>query len=331
MDWSNKNVLVTGAGGFIGSHLVEELVERGASVKALVRYNSRGTYGWLDGSPAAVKKSIEFIQGDLRDHECVDKAVKGCKYVFHLGAMISIPYSYINPVEVMQVNLNGTQNVLNSCLRYNVERIMHTSTSEVFGTAFYVPIDEKHPYQGQSPYSASKIAADKLVESYYRSFQLPAVTIRPFNTFGPRQSARAIIPTIISQLFTGNRLNLGSITPTRDFTFVSDTVAGMVASMEPVGALGSEINLGTNTEISIGELISLIGVLMNKKIDISVDEKRVRPEKSEVERLLSDNRKALSILGWQPRIKLQDGIEKTIKWMKDNDNLYRRAAEDYIV
>ena len=331
MDWSKKVVLVTGAGGFIGSHLTEELVRRGATVKALVRYNSRGTYGWLDEAPSEIKKSIQFIQGDLRDYECIDKAVKGSDYVFHLGAMISIPYSYINPVEVIQVNLNGTQNVLNSCLRHNVVRMMNTSTSEVFGTALYVPIDEKHPYQGQSPYSASKIAADKLVESYCRSFSLPAVTIRPFNTFGPRQSARAVIPTIISQLLVGDQLKLGSLTPTRDFTFVTDTVEGMIASMDADGVIGTEINLGTNSEISIGDLITLISKTMNIPIKINLDEKRIRPANSEVERLLSDNRKALSTMKWKPTIGLEEGINKTVKWMQENKNIYRRAAADYIV
>lgn len=331
MDWSKKEVLVTGAGGFIGSHLTEELVKRGASVKALVRYNSRGTYGWLDEASVEIRKSIQFIQGDLRDHECIDKAVKGSDYVFHLGAMISIPYSYVNPVEVIQVNLNGTQNILNSCLKHNVKRLMHTSTSEVFGTALYVPIDEKHPYQGQSPYSASKIAADKLVESYHRSFALPAVTIRPFNTFGPRQSARAVIPTIISQLLVGKRLQLGSLTPTRDFTYVLDTVEGMIASMDAEGVLGAEINLGTNTEISINDLITLISSIMNATIELGIDDKRIRPAKSEVERLLSDNRKALSLLKWKPKVELRQGIENTVEWLKEHKSIYRRATEDYIV
>jgi NAD dependent epimerase/dehydratase len=329
--WSGQKVLVTGAGGFIGSHLCEELVRRGASLRALVRYNSRATFGWLDDSPFELRGSMEIVQGDLRDPDTVDRLVKACQYVFHLGAIISIPYSYIAPTEVTHVNVGGTQNILNACLRHGVERLMHTSTSEVFGTAQYVPIDEKHPLQAQSPYSASKIAADKLVESYWRSFGVPAVIVRPFNTYGPRQSARAVIPTIIVQMLAKRNPKLGSLTPTRDFTYVTDTVAGMIATMNAPNVIGHNLNLGTSTEIAIGELLVLIGELLGAAPVVDRDPSRVRPEQSEVLRLLSDNTQARELLQWQPRISLKEGLRSTIAWFETHMHLYGRALAEYVV
>ena len=331
MNWSGQKVLVTGAGGFIGSHLCEELVRQGATLRALVRYNSRGTYGWLEDSPPELRRSMEIVQGDLRDQDTVDRFVKSSQYVFHLGAIISIPYSYIAPTEVTQVNVGGTQNILNACLRHGVRRLVHTSSSEVFGTARYVPIDEEHPLQAQSPYSASKIAADKLVESYSRSFDVPAVTVRPFNTYGPRQSARAVIPTIIVQILAKLNPKLGSLTPTRDFTYVSDTVSGMIAAMNAPKAIGRSLNLGTGTEIAIGDLIPLIGELLGTKPLVDPDSSRVRPEKSEVQRLLSDNTQACELLKWQPQISLKEGLRSTIGWFESHMDLYRRALEGYVV
>jgi NAD dependent epimerase/dehydratase len=331
VNWSGQKVLVTGAGGFIGSHLCEELVRRGASVRALLRYNSRGTYGWLEDSPLELRRPIEIVQGDLRDPDTVDRLVKACQYVFHLGAIISIPYSYIAPTEVAQVNVGGTQNVLNACLRNGVQRLMHTSSSEVFGTARYVPIDEEHPCQAQSPYSATKIAADKLVESYSRSFDLPVVTVRPFNTYGPRQSARAVIPTIIVQILGKKNPKLGSLTPTRDFTYVTDTVAGMIAAMDAPRAIGHNFNLGTGTEIAIGDLLTLIGEQLGIKPLVERDPSRVRPETSEVQRLLSDNTHARALLNWEPKISLKQGLRSTIAWFESHMDLYRRALEEYVV
>jgi NAD dependent epimerase/dehydratase len=331
VNWSGRKVLVTGAGGFIGSHLCEELARQGASLRALVRYNSRGTYGWLEDSPLKLRRSMEIVQGDLRDPDTVDRLVRACQYVFHLGAIISIPYSYISPTEVMQVNVAGTHNILNACLRHGVQRLLHTSTSEIFGTAQYVPIDEAHPLQAQSPYSASKIAADKLVESYWRSFDVPAVTVRPFNTYGPRQSARAVIPTTIVQILAKQNPKLGSLTPTRDFTYVTDTVAGMIAAMNAPNVVGSNLNFGTGTEIAIADLIALIGELLGTKPLVDRDPSRVRPEKSEVERLLSDNTRARELLKWQPQISLKDGLRSTIAWFESHMDLYRRAIEDYVV
>jgi NAD dependent epimerase/dehydratase len=331
VNWSGQKVVVTGAGGFIGSHLCEELARQGASLRALVRYNSRGTYGWLEDSPLELRRSIEILQGDLRDPDTVDRLVKPCQYVFHLGAIISIPYSYIAPTEVAQVNVGGTQNILNACLRHGVQRLVHTSSSEVFGTAQYVPIDEEHPLHAQSPYSATKIAADKLVESYASSFDVPAVTVRPFNTYGPRQSARAVIPTIIVQLLGKKTLKLGSLTPTRDFTYVGDTVAGMIAAMNAPDAAGNNFNLGTGTEIAIGDLITLIGEVLGTKSLGDRDPSRVRPEKSEVERLLSDNSRARALLNWQPQISLKEGLRLTIAWFESHMHLYQRALEEYVV
>ncbi|MDA1349197.1 MAG: GDP-mannose 4,6-dehydratase [Chloroflexi bacterium] len=329
--WKEKPVVVTGAGGFIGSHLVETLARKGSKVKALVRYVGSGAFGWLSRTDPALGENVEVIQGNLRDAASVSDLVRDAEIVFHLGAVISIPYSYINPSEVSAVNVGGTLNVLNACREAGVGRLIHTSTSEVFGTAQYVPIDEKHPLQGQSPYSASKIAADKLVESYWQSFRLPAVTVRPFNTFGPRQSVRAVIPTIAAQLLKGPEVRLGSLSPTRDFTFVLDTVAGMMRAAQAENVIGRHINLGTGQEISIRDLVDLMARLMGVDARPVNEERRVRPEGSEVERLLSDNSLARSLLGWSPAVSLDEGLSRTIEWIREHQEVYGRALNDYVV
>lgn len=331
MNWEGRKVLVTGAGGFIGSHLVDGLVQRGANVRALVRYNSRGTFGWLHDLAPDRYRSVEVMQGDLRDADAVLRAVSGCEIVFHLGAMISIPYSYVNPTEVAVVNVNGTMNVLNACRQTGVSRLVHTSTSEIYGTAQYVPIDEKHPVHGQSPYSASKIAADKLAESYHRAFDLPVVTIRPFNTYGPRQSARALIPTVMVQLLSGATVKLGSLTPTRDFTFVTDTVEGMIKAAASTQVVGREVNLGSGREISVGDLVNLIVRISGKNVDIEQQELRVRPKKSEVDRLLSDNSLARELLEWSPGVRFEDGLRETYDWLRNRLPEYQRAIAEYVV
>jgi NAD dependent epimerase/dehydratase len=329
--WEGRKVLVTGAGGFIGSHLVEMLARRGAKVRALVRYNSQGTFGWLRDIASDLSGAINIVQGDLRDADAVLRAVDGCEVVFHLGAMISIPYSYVNPTEVAVVNVNGTLNVLNACRQTGVVRLVHTSTSEIYGSAQYVPIDEKHPVHGQSPYSASKIAADKLAESYHRAFDLPVVTVRPFNTYGPRQSARALIPTVMVQLLSGSTIKLGLLTPTRDFTFVTDTAEGMIRAAECSEAVGREINLGSGREISVGDLVSLIVRISGKHVDVEQRPERVRPVKSEVDRLLSNNSQARELLGWQPRVGFEQGMLETYSWLRNHHSEYQRAAAEYVI
>jgi NAD dependent epimerase/dehydratase len=331
MNWQGRAVLVTGAGGFIGSHLVGILAQRGAKVRALVRYNSRGGFGWLHDLPPEVFRVLEIRQGDLRDADVMLRIVDGCEVVFHLGAMISIPYSYVNPTEVEVVNVGGTLNVLNACRQAAVTRLVHTSTSEIYGTAQYVPIDEKHPVQGQSPYSASKIAADKLAESYYRAFDLPVVTVRPFNTYGPRQSARALIPTVMVQLLSGSKVKLGSVTPTRDFTFVDDTAEGLIKAAEANGVCGREINLGCGKEISVGDLVGLIGRIASKDVEVELQQERVRPAKSEVDRLLSNNALARQVLGWQPQVSFEDGLRRTYDWLRDHVAEYHRALAGYVI
>lgn len=331
MNWSGKKVLVTGAGGFIGSHLTDMLVKSGADVRALVRYNSRGTFGWLHDLTPEIYKSVEVAQGDLRDADRMLDVVKGREYVFHLGAMIAIPYSYVSPSEAAAVNVTGTLNVLNACRHYGVTRLVHTSTSETYGTAQYVPIDEQHPMQGQSPYSASKIGADKLAESYFRSFDVPVATIRPFNTYGPRQSARALIPTVLVQLLTRGDVKLGSMTPTRDFTFVTDTAAGMMRLAEVDAAIGKTINLGNMQEISVADLVEMIAGIAGKKIAVEQQDIRIRPEKSEVNRLLADNRLARELLGWEPKVSLKDGLTQTLEWMRSHLDDYRRAQTEYVI
>jgi dTDP-glucose 4,6-dehydratase len=323
MTLSGKKILVTGAGGFIGSHLVERLLGDGASVRAFLRYTARPDLGNLEFLPPELKRALEVVRGDLRDPEAVRSAVAGVDTVLHLGALIAIPYSYVNPREVFDVNVMGTLNVLAAARDAKVRRVVHTSTSEVFGTARYTPIDEAHPMQGQSPYSASKIGADRLAESFYRSFDVPVVTLRPFNTFGPRQSARAIIPTIMSQALTQPELKLGSLSPTRDFTFVSDTVDGFVRAATAEQVVGEELNLGTGVSVSIGDLVELVFKLTGKRLPIVTDEARIRPARSEVMTLLANNKKALGLMGWKPTVSLEQGLAQTLAWVKQNLNAFR--------
>jgi NAD dependent epimerase/dehydratase len=321
MTWQNKRVLVTGAGGFIGSHLVERLVELGASVRALIHYNALGSWGWLDYSPH--RERIEVIMGDLTDRDLVFQAARNVEIIFHLGALIAIPYSYQAPSSYVRTNIEGTLNILLAARDLKVARLVHTSTSEVYGTARYVPIDENHPLQGQSPYSATKIAADKLAEAFHCSYGVPVVIVRPFNTYGPRQSTRAVIPTIISQCLNGDTIRLGHLHPTRDLNYVSDTVEGFLRAAIADNVLGQTINLGSGREISIGNLALLIARLLGKQVQIITDERRRRPEKSEVERLLADNSKAKRLLGWEPRVSLEEGLLRTIDWMREHRRRYR--------
>ena len=327
--WANKRVLVTGAGGFIGSHLVERLLAEGATVRAFVRYNSRGDPGLLRFLTTQELSHLEIIAGDLQDEHAIRKAVEGIQVIFHLGAMISIPYSYRHPVEVAKTNIIGTLNILTASRDFEVERIIHTSSSEVYGTAIQIPISESHPLQGQSPYSASKIGADKLVESFFCAFELPVVTIRPFNTYGPRQSARAVIPAIITQALTQNAILLGNQNTIRDFTFVNDTVAGLLKAAEVPGITGEVINLGTGQEIKIGELAQKIIRKTGRSVKIKVDPVRLRPERSEVMRLLSNNTLARKTLGWEPTVSLDDGLDQTIDWIKSHLELYRIGTYEF--
>jgi dTDP-glucose 4,6-dehydratase len=327
--WTNKKVLVTGAGGFIGSQLVERLVEEGACVRAFVHYNSRADPGLLRLASSETIARLELISGNLCDPDAVHKAVDDRQYVFHLGALISIPYSYLHPFEVAETNLMGTLNVLIACRDLSVERLIHTSTSEVYGTALRTPIDETHPLQGQSPYSASKIGADKLAESFFCTYKLPVVTVRPFNTYGPRQSARAVIPTIITQALTNRQICLGSLEAIRDFTYVTDTISGFLHAASEDNVEGCTFNLGTGTEISIGCLAEKIIQKVGTAIKIQVDPMRLRPERSEVMRLLADNSFARERLGWRPTVSLDEGLEKTIRWVKENLNRYRVGVYEY--
>jgi len=321
--WEHKDVLVTGAGGFIASHLVEALVSEGARVRAFVRYNSRGDPGLLKFIHPEVLAEIDLMAGDLRDPRAVDSAMRGIHSVFHLGALISIPYSYVHPYEVVETNVMGTLNVLLAGRENKVARIVHTSSSEVYGTALRVPIAEDHPLQGQSPYSASKIGADMLAESFYRSYDLPVVTIRPFNTYGPRQSARAVIPTIITQALSQDVVYLGNLEARRDLTYVSDTVEGFLRVGEQSGIEGETFNLGVSEEASVAELARTIIELVGRRVEIKVDESRLRPDKSEVQRLLSDNRLAQERLGWRPSTGLRAGLSRTIEWIEGHMDLYR--------
>ena len=319
-----KKVLVTGADGFIGSHLTESLLERGCEVKAFAFYNSFNTWGWLDSFPKDKQKEIEVFTGDIRDPNGVREAMKGVDAVFHLAALIAIPFSYHSPDSYVDTNIKGTLNVLQAARNLGTGRVLVTSTSEVYGTAQYVPIDEKHPYQGQSPYSATKIGADRLAESFYRSFQMPISIVRPFNTFGPRQSARAVIPTIISQLLAGKEeIQLGSLTPTRDFNYVKDTAAGFIAIAESDKTIGEEINIATQQEISIGDLAKEIISQINPKAKVVCDEQRLRPEKSEVNRLLGSNQKIKELTDWKQQYTFAQGIAETIAWMRENLNAYK--------
>lgn len=323
--WKGKKVLVTGAGGFIGSHLVEKLVILNSNVKAFVRYNSRNNYGQIEDLSPDIQTEIEVIMGDLRDLDSIRNAIKDVDIVFHLGASISIPYSYISPDNFVATNIIGTLNVLNAIKEHgNVEKMIHTSSSEVYGTAQYVPIDEKHPLQAQSPYSASKIGADKLVESYHLSYNLPVATVRPFNTYGPRQSGRAVIPTIITQALVNKKIILGSTHPTRDFNYVEDIVSAFINVTESEKTVGQVINFGTGKEISIGGLtVEIISLLGRDDIEIVSDEKRVRPEKSEVDRLLADATKAKELLGWEPKFSLTMGLKNVIGWISDHLDRYK--------
>lgn len=319
-----KKVLVTGADGFIGSHLTESLLEKGYEVKAFAYYNSFNTWGWLDSLSQEQLKEIEVFTGDIRDPNGVREAMKGMDAVFHLAALIAIPFSYHSPDSYVDTNIKGTLNVLQVARQLETERVLVTSTSEVYGTAQYVPIDENHPYQGQSPYSATKIGADRLAESFYRSFQLPVSIVRPFNTFGPRQSARAVIPTIISQLLAGKeKIQLGSLTPTRDFNYVKDTAAGFIAIAESEKTIGEEINIATQQEISIGDLAREIISQINPKAEIICDEQRLRPKKSEVNRLLGSNEKIRKRTDWKQQYTFAEGISETIEWMRHNMNAYK--------
>ncbi len=326
MNLKAKTVLVTGAGGFVGSHLVECLVRENCRVRCLVEYDSRGDIGWLEEVATDVAAEIEVIAGDLRDADAVGNCVAGTDVVFHLGALIAIPYSYQNPRQVVETNVLGTLNLVQAARAANVERVVHTSTSEVYGTARSVPIGEDHPLQGQSPYSASKIGADKIAESFHNSFALPVATIRPFNIYGPRQSARAVIPTIITQALSGNKVRLGSLHPTRDFTFVTDAAEGFVKIAECDAAIGGVFNLGSNAEISIGDLAEKIAGLIGKDIEIEWDDARQRPEQSEVERLWADSTRAADTFGWKPSVALEDGLGRTIKWIAANLDRYDIGA-----
>lgn len=319
-----SKILVTGSDGFIGSHLTEELVKQGYEVKAFVYYNSFNTWGWLDTLPESIMDHVEIFQGDIRDPHGVKEAMKGCSAVFHLAALIAIPFSYHSPDAYVDTNVKGTLNVLQAARELAVDRVLITSTSEVYGTAQYVPIDEKHPYQGQSPYSATKIGADRLAESFYRSFSLPVTIVRPFNTYGPRQSARAVIPTIITQLLAGKEeIRLGSLTPTRDFNYVKDTARGFIEIYKSERTVGEEINIATQQEISIGELASELISQINPQAKIVCDEQRMRPEKSEVNRLLGANGKIISLTEWRPQYTLSEGIAETIEFLKENIDCYK--------
>jgi len=330
MKCTGKKFLVTGADGFIGSHLVEALLARGADVRAFVCYNSFNSWGWLDSLPAETLSRLDIFAGDIRDPHGVAEALKGCDAAFHLAALIAIPFSYHSPDSYVDTNVKGTLNILQAARTQGLEKLIVTSTSEVYGTAKYVPIDESHPFQGQSPYSATKIAADRLAESFFRSFNLPVTIFRPFNTYGPRQSARAFIPTIITQLLAGkSEIRLGSLSPTRDMNYVGDTAAGFIAAMEAEATIGEEINLASGVEHSVGDIARALIMQINPQAEIVTDADRVRPENSEVERLLGCNKKLRALTGWAPRVDLHEGLEKTITWFRIPENLARYKAGIY--
>ncbi len=331
---NQKKILVTGSDGFIGSHLTEELVRSGYNVRAFTYYNSFNSWGWLDCLEKQIKDEIEVFAGDIRDPYGVREGMKGCDTVLHLASLIAIPYSYHSPDTYIDTNIKGTLNVLQAARELGVSKVVHTSTSEVYGTAQYVPIDELHPLQGQSPYSATKIGADQLAISFYRSFETPVAIIRPFNTYGPRQSARAVIPTIITQLLSGKEcIKLGALSPTRDFNYVKDTVSGFISIMNSDKAIGEVVNIGSNYEVSIGKTAEIIAEIMGKKVEIETDENRFRPEKSEVDRLWADNRKAKELFGWEPSYEGIDGfklgLKDTIEWFVNPKNLSRYRIGEY--
>jgi len=330
----SKSVLVTGADGFIGSHLVETLVKHGFNVKAFVMYNSFNSYGWIDTLDKSIVNQLEIIPGDIRDPFGVNKAIKGCEAIFHLAALIAIPYSYHSPATYIDTNVKGTLNILQGAIDHNVQKVIHTSTSEVYGTAQFVPITEEHPLQGQSPYSASKIGADQLAYSYYTSFDLPVIIARPFNTYGPRQSARAVIPTIITQIASGKKeIKLGSKSPTRDFSYVQDTADAFLATLKADNAYGEVINFGSNFEISIEDTANLIAEIMQEEVIITSDSERIRPQKSEVERLFADNSKGIKLLNWEPKFSgengFKKGLTKTVDWFNNKDNLSKYKTDEY--
>jgi len=334
MKLSPKKILITGADGFIGSHLTEELIRRGHAVRAFVLYNSFNSWGWLDYSDADIKKNIDIFAGDIRDPHGVRRAMEGCDVVFHLAALIGIPYSYHSPDTYIDTNVKGSLNVIQAARELGVEKVLHTSTSEVYGTARFVPITEEHPLQGQSPYSASKIGADQIALSFYHAFNTPVVIVRPFNTYGPRQSARAVIPTIITQIAGGARkIQLGSLHPTRDFSYIKDTVNGFIAIADSDSTVGEVINIGSNYEISIGDTLALIAEVMKVEVDYNVDSRRVRPDNSEVERLWADNTKAKRLTGWTPayggREGLKQGLRETVAWFSNPDHLRQYKPGEY--
>ena len=347
MDLKNKKILITGADGFIGSHLTETCVRLGYDVRAFVYYNSFNSWGWLDSSPAEIRDGLDVFAGDIRDPFGVKEAMKGCDVVFHLAALIGIPYSYLaaliaipysyhSPASYVETNVSGTLNVVQAARELGVEKVIQTSTSEVYGTARFVPITEEHPLSGQSPYSASKIGADQIALSFYKSFETPVAVIRPFNTYGPRQSMRAVIPTIIGQISAGQtKIRLGSLTPTRDFNFVDDTVRGFLSVAQSDQSIGEVINIGSQFEISVGDTVRLIGEAMNREITVEQEDARLRPEQSEVERLLASNEKAQQLTGWKPeyagREGLKRGLEKTIEWFSVPDNLKLYKTNTYNV
>lgn len=334
MDLGSDKVLVTGADGFIGSHLAEALVLRGCDVRSFVQYNSFNSWGWLDHTAPEIKEQIEVFAGDVRDPNGVREAMRGCSVVLHLAALIGIPYSYHSPDTYIDTNVRGTLNIVQAARELGVAKVVHTSTSEVYGSAQFVPITEQHPLQGQSPYSASKIGADHIAMSFYHAFETPVAIIRPFNTYGPRQSARAIIPTIITQIASGaKKIQLGSLYPTRDFSYVDDTVSAFVAVAEADDTVGEVVNVGSNLEISIGDTVGHIAQLMDVAIEIETDETRIRPAKSEVDRLFADSSRLKNLTGWNPKHAglegFQNGLEKTIAWFKDSNNLARYKIDQY--
>jgi len=334
MDLAKKKVLVTGADGFIGSYLVEALLNKGCHVRPFVFYNSFNSWGWLDHADPEVKECLDVFAGDIRDPHGVKAAMEGCDVVFHLAALIAIPYSYHSPDTYVDTNVKGTLNVVQAARELGVTRVVHTSTSEVYGTALFVPITEEHPLQGQSPYSATKIGADQIAMSFYNAFETPVSIVRPFNTYGPRQSARAVIPTIITQIANGSRkIKLGALHPTRDFNYIKDTVRGFIAVAQSETAVGEVVNIGSNFEISIGETVDLIAEVMGAQIEIETDEIRLRPEKSEVERLWADNSKAKNLTGWEPLYAGKDGFKRglaeTVEWFTNPENLKRYKAAFY--